>query len=273
MNMPTAKQLHVKPLLFKQLLKAILPGRVYKRMALFKYWCCRYFKLLFGYHEFSVDNNYNDYWRKRLGVSSYTLHSKRREKKFETIAKLIGPSCSVVDFGCGDGMLLQMLREKNRARELLGLDISDVALSACRNKGLQAKRIDVFDEESVMALGDYDYLVMSDSIEHLSNPESALALLSRKINKSIIISIPNSGFIIHRLRLLFGKSPMQWSTGESMGVHLRFWTYRDFKWWAGKMGFDITTFVPVRGVPLLKKIWPNMFSEIMIFSLQDKTGK
>jgi len=254
----------------KQSLRVIFPPFLYRRMALFKYCCSYYFNMLFGYNEFCVDNDYERYWDKKLKAKSYKQYSQRRAKKFEAIAKLVEKGDSVVDVGCGDGVLLERLRNEKITSDVLGIDISENALSACRKKGILTKQIDVFHTDFVKEIENYDYLVMSDSIEHISNPEVLLASLEQKIKKGIIISIPNTGFFIYRLRLLFGKFPMQWSKGEFMGVHLRFWTFRDFKWWSRNLGFMIKRFVPVQGVPLLKRIWPNLFSNVMIFLLVDK---
>lgn len=257
--------------LLKQSLKTSLTPSLYRKIALIWYKFRHYYNLLFEYNEFSINNDYEYYWTKRFDPESGGLYTGRRIRKFKEIIKLIERNSSVLEIGCGDGILLEMLiKEKLAASNVLGVEISDYALNACRTKGINVKRIDALDIDSLKDLRDFDYLIMADFIEHITNPELLLKLFEQKIKKGIVISIPNTGFLIYRLRLLFGKFPMQWSKGESIGVHLRFWTYRDFKWWINSLGFAVKDFIPIMGIPLLKKFWPGLFCDVMIFLIANK---
>jgi len=257
----------------KGLAKAILPPPLYKKIALGWYYFGYYYNQLFGYNEFYIDNDYERYWAKRLDIKSHGLYTSRRIKKFREIIKLVERNSSVLEIGCGDGILLELLiKEKLAASDVLGIDISEHALNACRTKGIKVKRIDAFCADFIKDLGVFDYLIMADFIEHIVNSELLLKLIKQKIKKGIIISLPNTGFFLYRLRLLFGKFPMQWARGEFIGVHLRFWTLRDFKWWIDRLDFMVKDFLPVQGIPLLKKIWPNLFCSVMIFLVVNKSN-
>ena len=51
---------------------------------------------------------------------------------------------------------------------------------------------------------------------------------------------------------------MQWALHP--GEHLRFWTYRDLKWWLKELGFDKQSEVYVyEGIPVLNKLWKGLF--------------
>ena len=254
----------------KQLAKIVLPAPVYRRTGVLLYRLRYYLNLIFGYNKIASCNDYEEYWHQRIDPESHGLYIQRRINKFNRIAELIEPGSSVVEIGCGDGILLEMmLREKLRPEDVLGLDVSEAALDACREKGIPVRQADGTSVNFIKELRDYDYLIMSDFMEHIPDPEALIKLLRPKISKGIIISIPNSGFILYRLRLLFGKAPMQWAPKEFMGVHLRFWTACDLKWWAESLGFKVQTFIPLRGVPILRSLWSNMFSEVMIVKLKN----
>ena len=61
---------------------------------------------------------------------------------------------------------------------------------------------------------------MFEFLEHTNNPEDIITHLLQYANKSVMFSIPNSGFISYRIRLLLGKFPRQWKVNPS--EHLRF---------------------------------------------------
>jgi hypothetical protein len=92
----------------------------------------------------------------------------------------------------------------------------------------------------------------------MQNPEQFLKIIERKTKKSIFFSIPNTGFIAYRLRLLLGSFPVQWRIHP--GEHIRFWTYRDLKWWLKELGYlQRAEIVVYEGIPGFNKIWPSLF--------------
>ena len=80
----------------------------------------------------------------------------------------------------------------------------------------------------------------------------------KKAKKGVFFSVPNSGYISYRLRLLFGSFPVQWKIHP--GEHLRFWTYKDIKWWLKQLNLYHKSEIYVyEGIPFLNKIWKNLF--------------
>jgi hypothetical protein len=93
-----------------------------------------------------------------------------------------------------------------------------------------------------------------------------LNMLRPYIRKAFIVSIPNTGFHQHRLRLLFGRFPLQWVV--TPGEHLRYWTRADFHWWAKALGFMIVREVPYEGTPVLKNVLPGLFAAAFVYVLK-----
>jgi SAM-dependent methyltransferase len=111
----------------------------------------------------------------------------------------------------------------------------------------------------------FDYVILSEIIEHLPDPESLLRDLQQFVRKGFIVSIPNTGFHQHRLRLLLGRFPLQWVVMP--GEHLCFWTRADFHWWARQLGYQIAREVPYEGTPLLKDALPGLFAAAFVYLL------
>ena len=81
----------------------------------------------------------------------------------------------------------------------------------------------------------------------------------RITDDKLIFSVPNTGYVAHRKRLLFGSFPLQWRNNP--GEHLRFWTLGDMKWWLKQLNlYEKSIIKTYEGFPLLNKLWPGMFA-------------
>jgi methionine biosynthesis protein MetW len=230
---------------------------------------------LFAYPETAhigrVD--YDEYWDSKA-QSGLGILSPWRLKRAKVFASLVQPGDHVLDLGVGDGALLRYLVEQ-RGVIGYGLDVSPKAVEFCRAQCLNVELADINRPvgEAVAAyfkgVQDFDYIILSEIIEHLPDPESLLNELRGYTRKAIIVSIPNTGFHQHRLRLLMGRFPLQWVV--TPGEHLRFWTRADFHWWARQMGFTIAREVPYEGTPLLKDVLPGLFAAAFVYVLKERT--
>ncbi len=226
----------------------------------------RRFRRLYAYpdtaHVGVVD--YDTYWDNKAQTGLGKL-SPWRLKRAQVFTALVQRGDRVLDLGVGDGALLGYMIEQ-AGIEGFGLDVSPKAVDFCRAQGLQVELADINRPISDYLHEPFDYIILSEIIEHLPDPESLLNNLRPYARKGIIVSIPNTGFHQHRLRLLLGKFPLQWVV--TPGEHLRFWTRSDFHWWARQLGFKIAREVPYEGTPLLKEAWPGLFAAAFVYLLQ-----
>jgi len=202
--------------------------------------------------------NYDEYWKAK-GDMLFT-------GRCPVFAGLIARGSSVLDIGCGEGTTLKFL-EKELAVKGSGLDISSEAVAMAVKKGISASRADVSSED-FRVREVYDYIIISEVLEHLPDPEALMEKVKGKFRKGLILSIPNTGHYIHRLRLLFGHFPVQWAYHP--GEHLRFWTLADFKGWLKERGFEIVAMKTHSGFLLLYKVWPGLFADSFIFMVKEK---
>jgi methionine biosynthesis protein MetW len=129
------------------------------------------------------------------------------KKEFKVIAELLPNNTRVLDVGCGDGALMNLLtKEKNI--EVRGLELEKNNVQECIYKGLPVIQGNAETELYQFPDQSFDYVVLSQTLQAFYNPDKVLKELLR-IGKSVIVSIPNFGYWkVRTSLLLFGKMPI-----------------------------------------------------------------
>ena len=129
------------------------------------------------------------------------------KNEFQVIAKLIEKEKKVLDVGCGDGILMDFLKN-NKNTNIRGLEISKSKVQECIAKGLTViegnaeKDLKQFPDKS------FEYVVLSQTLQAFLNPELVINELLR-VGKKAIVTIPNFGYWRVRLHLLIkGTMPI-----------------------------------------------------------------
>ena len=129
------------------------------------------------------------------------------KKEFEAISKIIENNKRVLDVGCGDGTLMEYLKEKQK-NDVRGLEPQKKLVQKCISKGLPVIEGDAEKELVQFPKKSFDYVVLSQTLQAFFNPEEVLEQLLR-IGKKTIVTIPNFGYWKVRLHLLFkGTMPI-----------------------------------------------------------------
>ena len=145
------------------------------------------------------------------------------------IAEMVDVGSRVLDVGCGDGALLQLLND-TKAVDGRGVELSREKVNACVARGLSVIQGDADRDLSDYPDQAFDYAILSLTIQSTREPKKVLENLLR-IGRRAIVSFPNFGHWEIRSSLLFGgrmpvthNLPETWH--ESPNAHLC--TIRDF---------------------------------------------
>lgn len=140
-------------------------------------------------------------------ISQDKLHQGVDRADHLFIAEMVTPGSRVLDVGCGDGALLQLLMA-TKAVDGRGIELSRERVSACVSRGLS-----VIQGDADRDLDDYpdrafDYAILSLTIQATRHPKIVLENLLR-IGRRAIVSFPNFGHWGIRAQLLFsGRMPV-----------------------------------------------------------------
>lgn len=126
---------------------------------------------------------------------------------------------SVLDFGGGDGLRYGRLLRDVAGRYVVS-DVSKAVLHLRRSQGDEAIHVSDL-EQSPMR---FDVIVALEVLEHLLDPEEALAVLVNKLapGGTLLMSVPNAFSLVNRLRMLRGRLPASGVGGSGVRGH----TYR-----------------------------------------------
>lgn len=137
-----------------------------------------------GYHDQIYDKRY---------ASKYPIRKYAHWTQLNSIADLVEPGESVLDAGCGEGMLLWKMAE--RGADVSGLDISRPNLDATKKfldeKGVQDVKLVQGDLEKMpFEDNSFDVVASSHVLEHLPDFDQGLAEIHRVTKKRAIIALP-----------------------------------------------------------------------------------
>jgi methionine biosynthesis protein MetW len=204
-------------------------------------------------HPFGIESlSYDLYWRAR--------GDHQVVARFPIIAQYLCKGETLLDIGCGEGTgLAYLVRRAGVVGS--GIDISEVAVQLARAKGVDARVLDAT-SPAFQPEHPYDTVLISEVLEHVSEPERLLETVRPYVRTRLILTFPNIAYLPHRLRLLLGSFPVQW--GWHPGEHLRFWSLSDFTWWLDQLGYDVAQVKASNGIRGLYKLRPSLFGNQIV---------
>ena len=123
------------------------------------------------------------------------------------IAEMVRAGSRVLDVGCGDGALLQLLASR-RGVDGRGIEVERDRVNACVARGLSVIQGDADRDLNEYPDGAFDYAILSLTIQATRKPKLVLENLLR-IGRHAIVSFPNFGhWKVRQQLLMHGRMPV-----------------------------------------------------------------
>jgi 2-polyprenyl-3-methyl-5-hydroxy-6-metoxy-1,4-benzoquinol methylase len=169
-----------------------------------------------------------------MSVNHYVA---KEENYFSNIRKDIislipnNPDQKILEIGAGAGNTLLYIKEKQLAREVMGIELMEIANSNQKHSLIDKFQIANIEQDNIQAKEEYfDIIICADVLEHLVDPWSMVDKLSRYLKKDglLIVSIPNIREWKTLGKIIFkGDFCYQPAGGIMDKTHLRFFCKRN----------------------------------------------
>lgn len=181
------------------------------------------------------------------------------------IYDIVEPGSRVLDLGCGDGSLMQLLATGKNAR-VQGIEFSDEKIYECVARGVSVFHGDIDTGLSEYPDKSFDYIILNQSMQEVIKVDFVLNEALR-VGQKVIVGFSNFAYYKARIDVFFkGKVPVteslpnQWYSTPN----LHFLSIRDFE--------DYCTHKKVRilaryylGEDEIIRFLPNLFALNAIF--------
>jgi len=181
---------------------------------------------------------------------------------YENLKKLLGsiipPNSKVCEIGCGTGDLLSSLKPKFG----YGMDVSGEMIKRAKKKHKLKKNLKFSTIWPSSNSKHFDYIFMSDVVEHLDDPQGTFQMISRLMDKNSIFVNTMANPIWEPI-LMFWES-RGWKMKE--GPHKRI-RYIDIKILSKKVGLkivkhDYKLLIPIK-IPLITNFANNYLERFL----------
>jgi SAM-dependent methyltransferase len=189
-------------------------------------------------------------------LSSGPDRARRQARMLAAVLRGFAGPAVILDLGCGDGSALAVATTQNPSHRFAGIDWSGDALRRAHALGLTVLRGSVSPRLPV-ADGVADVVIMSELIEHLVDPDAAVAEARRVLRPggSLLLSTPNLAAWYNRGLLAAGIQPVFSEVslhgvfgrpGRVVAGHLRLFTRRALTGFLTASGFRCVTVTGAR---------------------------
>ncbi len=200
-----------------------------------------------------------------------TTRAARIRVDQQLIADMVTPGSRLLDVGCGDGVLLDLL-VRERQVDGRGIELSQEGVNTCVSRGLAVVQGDAETDLRNYPDDAFDFALLSQTLPAIFDVKGVLRELLR-IGRCAVVSFPNFGYWRVRTDLLFrGRSPMSENLPNAWyeSPNIRFFTLTDFMDLLAELGLNAEQIITIdrRGRARSREDighWTNLLTEQAIF--------
>jgi methionine biosynthesis protein MetW len=185
----------------------------------------------------------------------------------EAIVRWVPQGARVLDLGCGDGALLDLL-QRERGCSGYGIEIADANVLACHERGVNVIQLNLEEGLALFEDRSFDVVLQLDTLQHLRNTEKMLRETAR-VGHIGIVSFPNFAHWPNRLHVALGRMPVtrvlpyEWYDTPNIRVG----TYADFEILARKDGLTILDAFGIQAGRIVRTL-PNLLASVAVFKFE-----
>ncbi|MEZ6067573.1 MAG: methionine biosynthesis protein MetW [Planctomycetaceae bacterium] len=190
----------------------------------------------------------------------------------EIIMTHVDRGSRVIDLGCGDGRLLQKLRDDHDC-SIMGVELNFEMFTAAIGRGVPVQQADLNRGLNAIPDDTFDVAVVSQTLQQVNRPLEVMREIIRVARRALVV-VPNFGHWRIRLQVaMSGRAPMTASLPhewyETPNVH--FLTMLDFRDLAKRANFSILRELPIIGTRAVNRAWmANLRAHSALFVLERK---
>lgn len=176
---------------------------------------------------------------------------------------------AILDIGCNDGFVSKYLKKESNI--VVGIEVNEELAKSAKGR---IDKVIIQDLEERWQVEDqsFDIIYAGYVLEHIFDTDFILDECYRvlKPDGTLIISVPNIGYLLHRFELLFGKVPSWYRNKE----HIRLWSKNSLALTLAERGFEPlkclgTTVIQVPCITYLFRFFPTI-SSIIIYEFKKR---
>ena len=188
---------------------------------------------------------------------------------FSIIENWTHPNSKVLDLGCGDGALLNYLKEKKDIKGF-GIEKNEEKWLLSLKNNVDVIQMDLESGLAAFETKSFDLVILSRTIQSIKNIEEIIHEMMR-VGKEVVITFPNFGYWKNRLQIIQGYMPLSdelpYKWFDTPNMHLC--TIQDFDNFCKHLKVNVDQRLILTDKKSVN-FYPNFFGALALYKLVSK---
>ncbi|MDC0931702.1 methionine biosynthesis protein MetW [Methylophilaceae bacterium] len=188
---------------------------------------------------------------------------------FSIIENWTHPNSKVLDLGCGDGALLNYLKEKKDIKGF-GIEKNEKKWLLSLKNNIDVIQMDLESGLAAFETKSFDLVILSRTIQSIKNIEEIIHEMMR-VGKEVVITFPNFGYWKNRLQIIQGYMPLSdelpYKWFDTPNMHLC--TIQDFDNFCKYLKVNVDQRLILTDKKSVN-FYPNFFGALALYKLVSK---